>query len=74
MHRLLRDARVASEDELLVAVRDLFGYGRLGANIHEALEAALGRLASAGRISRGPDGRLRPSDADIGARVRGEIG
>ena len=62
VHRLLGDARVASEDELLVAVRDLFGYGRLGARIQAALDAALTRLERAGRISRGDDGRLRPTD------------
>jgi very-short-patch-repair endonuclease len=60
VYRLLIDARVAGEDELLVGVRDLFGFKRMGAHIASALSDALDRLEAGGRITRGDDGRLRP--------------
>jgi hypothetical protein len=60
VYRLLVDARVADEDELMVGVRDLFGFKRMGAHIAAALSDALDRLEADGRLTRGPDARLRP--------------
>jgi hypothetical protein len=61
--RLLRDARVATEEELLVGVRDLFGFRRMGAHIAAALEGALAHLEADNRVVRGEDGRLRSMSA-----------
>jgi hypothetical protein len=59
VHGLLGDARVATKEQLLLGVRDLFGYRRMGARIEAALEAAVARLQAEGRIAEGDDGRLR---------------
>ena len=64
LHRLLCDARLASEDELLVSVRRLFGWDRTGAKIHAALDAAISQLESQGWILRGDDGLLRPVEEE----------
>jgi very-short-patch-repair endonuclease len=55
VHRLLVDARSCSGDALLQAVKDLFGFRRMGPHIAEALETALGRLIKEGWIERSGD-------------------
>ena len=60
IHRLLCDARLASDDELLISVARIFGWDRTGAKIHAALDAAIAKLEGQGWIVRGEDGLLRP--------------
>lgn len=60
VHQLLVEARSATPDELLVGVRDLFGFKRMGANIAAALDTALDRLILDGRVERS-EGVLMPT-------------
>jgi len=56
---LLRDAHVTGRDELLDAVKRLFGWARMGPQIEALLTGALETLMEAGRIEETADGRLR---------------
>lgn len=56
---LLRDAHVSGRDELLDAVKGLFGWARMGPQIASALADALDHLKATGKVSESDDGRLR---------------
>jgi very-short-patch-repair endonuclease len=62
IYLLLRDARSATEDELLTQVGRLFGVQRITERARVALEDSLGRLLDSSRIERIGDGRLRVAE------------
>jgi very-short-patch-repair endonuclease len=64
IHRLLCDARMAADDELLISVARLFGWDRTGAKIHAALDAAIAELENQGWVERGDEGLLRPVEVE----------
>ncbi|VXC54388.1 conserved hypothetical protein [Arthrobacter sp. 9AX] len=53
---VVADAIVITEEELLVAVRNVFGWARRGPDIHTALQRSLLRAAKKGYCVRRPDG------------------
>jgi hypothetical protein len=53
---VVADAIVITEEELLVAVRNVFGWARRGADIQTALQRSLLRAAKKGYCTRKPDG------------------
>lgn len=53
---VVADAIVITEEELLVAVRNVFGWARRGADIQTALQRSLLRAAKKGYCLRKPDG------------------
>ncbi len=59
VEHLLLDARAASEEELLVRVARLFGFGRVGGKIRDALGQVIEDLVADGRAARSIDGTLR---------------
>lgn len=52
VYRLLIDARSCTDSELLQAVKDLFGFRRMGPHIAEALGRALDQLVEGGWVDR----------------------
>jgi hypothetical protein len=53
---VVADDIVITEEELLVAVRNVFGWARRGADIQTALQRSLLRAAKKGYCTRKPDG------------------
>lgn len=64
IHRLLSDAHMAADDDLLISVARLFGWDRTGPKIHAALDAAIAELENEGWVERGEDNLLRPVEAE----------
>jgi hypothetical protein len=60
VYLLLRDARVASDEELLTQIGRLFGIQRISNRARTVLEDSLVRLHDRGRIDWDEDGRVRP--------------
>lgn len=56
---LVRDAVVVSDDDLVVAVRNLFGWRRAGTDIQLAVLVAVDRCVASGSIRRSHSGELR---------------
>jgi hypothetical protein len=59
VYLLLRDARTATDDELLTQIGRLFGIQRISAQTRALLDESLMRLAEAGRIVCSDDGQVQ---------------
>jgi very-short-patch-repair endonuclease len=59
IRHVLEDAAHATEDEVQIAVRGVFGWSRRGSDIQVALQQSVYRLLKKKLIERGKDGRLR---------------
>jgi very-short-patch-repair endonuclease len=59
IRHVLQDAAHATEDEVQVAVRAVFGWSRRGSDIQVALQQSVYRLLKKKLIERGKDGRLK---------------
>lgn len=58
---VVADSIVITEEELLVAVRNVFGWARRGVDIHNALQRSLRRAVKKGYCLRRPDGSYETS-------------
>ncbi|MBM4397672.1 MAG: DUF3320 domain-containing protein [Deltaproteobacteria bacterium] len=70
VQRLVADVRLISRDELPVRVARLFGWGRTGSEIAEAIERVVLALLDAG-VLRAEGDQLRPMEATPGTRPSG---
>ena len=58
--RLVEDAVVMEDDQLVTAVRSLFGWRRAGGDIRAGVAQAVDRCLRSGRLERTGAGALRP--------------